>query len=122
MIKSMKKLLFTTIAILLSLNSFAGTTETPISEIETIEIQQTSSWEYLGDIQAVSEEFSNSFTAKLYVRIIGEREFYQVRYNDKEGLRTSAVTFGNYFCKGKRYNAKFLVHFMVGNYSYYFNL
>ena len=118
----MKTILFTTIAMLLSLNSFAGTTETPISEIETIEIQQTSSWEYLGDIQAVSENL-NSFTAKLYVRIIGEREFYQVRYKDKEGLRTSAVTRGNFFCEGKRYNAKFMFDLQgITSYSYYFNL
>ena len=118
----MKTILFTTIAMLLSLNSFAGTTETPISEIETIEIQQTSSWEYLGEIQAVSENL-NSFTVKLYVRIIGEREFYQVRYNDKGGLRSSAVTRGNFFCKGNRYNAKFVVDLQgITSYSYYFNL
>jgi len=118
----MKKMLFIAVTSFLPLCSYANKENVINWNSNSLEIQQTSSWEYLGDIQGVSEEFSNSFTAKLYVRIIGEREFYQVRYNDKEGLRTSAVTFGNYFCKGKRYNAKFLVYFMVGNYSYYFNL
>ena len=118
----MKKLLFTTIAILLSLNSFAEATEIPVSEMELLETQQTSSWEYLGEIQGVSEQYSGSITVKLYVRIIGEREFYQVRYNDKGGLRSSAVTRGNFFCKGKRYNAKFIVDIMGSKYSHYFNL
>ena len=118
----MKKLLFITIAILLSVNSFAEATEIPVSEVELLETQQTSSWEYLGEIQAVSENL-NSLTVKLYVRIIGEREFYQVRYKDKEGLRTSAVTRGNFFCEGKRYNAKFMFDLQgITSYSYYFNL
>lgn len=118
----MKKLLFTTIAILLSLNSFAEATEIPVSEMELLETQQTSSWEYLGDIQGVSEQSSGSFTVKLYVRIIGEKEFYQVRYNNTTGPQTSAVTFGDFLCKGKRYNAKFLVDLMGFKQSYYFNL
>ena len=88
----------------------------------SLEIRQTSSWEYLGDIQGVSEEFSGSYTVKLYVRIIEEREFYQVRYNNSTGPQTSAVTRGNFSCKGKRYNAKFIVDFMGAKYSYYFNL
>ena len=118
----MKKLLFTTIAILLSLNSFAEATEIPVSEMELLETQQTSSWEYLGEIQGVSELYSGSITVKLYVRIIGEREFYQVRYNNTTGPQISAVTHGNFFCKGKKYNAKFIANIMGFDTPYYFNL
>lgn len=118
----MKKLLFTTIAILLSLNSFAEATEIPVSEMELLETQQTSSWEYLGEIQGVPEKTSGSFTVKLYVKIIGDREFYQVRYNNTTGPQTSAVTRGDFFCKGKRYNAKFIVDLAGFKESYYFNL
>lgn len=108
---------------LLPFCSFANKENVINLNSNSLEIQQTSSWEYLGEIQGVSEQYSGSITVKLYVRIIGEREFYQVRYNDKGGLRSSAVTRGNFFCKGNRYNAKFVVDLQgITSYSYYFNL
>lgn len=120
----MKKLLFIAAICMLSLNISAerDLPSLPSVTLESLEKQQTSSWEYLGDIQGVSEELSGSYTVKLYVRIIGEREFYQVRYNNTTGPQTSAVTFGNFFCKGKKYNAKFIVDFLGAKYSHYFNL
>lgn len=115
-------MLFIAVTSFLPLCSFANKENVINWNSSSLEIQQASSWEYLGEIQAVSENL-NSFTAKLYVRIIGEREFYQVRYNDKGGLRSSAVTRGNFFCKGNRYNAKFVVDLQgITSYSYYFNL
>lgn len=118
----MKKLFYVVVICCLLFFSFVNEGFAAKSNSSSLEIQQTSSWEYLGDIQGVSEEFNSTYTVKLYVRIIGEKEFYQVRYNNTEGSQTSAVTFGNFFCKGKRYNAKFLVDFLGTKCSYYFNL
>ena len=118
----MKKLLSIAVICFLPFCSFANKENVIKLNSNSLEIQQTSSWEYLGDIQGVSEQLSGSFTVKLYVRIIGEREFYQVRYNNTTGPQTSAVTRGDFFCKGKKYNAKFIVNLMGSNYSYYFNL
>ncbi len=119
----MKKMLSIAVICLFSLCSFANNGNVQYLNSNLLEIQQTSSWEYLGDIQVVSEDFDASYTVKLYVRIIGEREFYQVRYNSTAGPQTSAVTFGRFLCKGKKYNAKvIIVNFMGSKSTCYFNL
>ena len=118
----MKKLLSIAVISFLPFCSFANQDNIIYLYSNSLEIQQTSSWEYLGEIQGVPEKTSGSFTVKLYVKIIGDREFYQVRYNNTTGPQTSAVTRGNFFCKGKRYNAKFIVDIMGSKYSHYFNL
>ncbi len=118
----MKKMLSIAVICLLPFCSFANKENVINLNSNSLEIQQTSSWEYLGEIQGVSEQYSGSITVKLYVRIIGEREFYQVRYNNTTGPQISAVTHGNFFCKGKKYNAKFIANIMGFDTSYYFNL
>ena len=118
----MKKLLFIAVTSFLLLCSFTNKENVINLNSNSLEIQQTSSWEYLGEIQGVPEKTSGSFTVKLYVKIIGDREFYQVRYNNTTGPQTSAVTRGDFFCKGKRYNAKFIVDLAGFKESYYFNL
>ena len=97
----MKKLLFTTIAIVLSIYSFAETTEKPVSEKELFEIQQTSNWEYLGKISATYQLGTSGFD--LYVKVISGKEFYQVR----KGANSYAVIIGRYTCQGKNFNATF---------------
>ena len=118
----MKKLLSIAVICFLPFCSVANRGNIINLNYNSLEILQTSSWEYLGDIQGISQEFSSSYTVKLYVRIIGEKEFYQVRYNNTTGPQTSAVTRGNFLCKGKRYNAKFIIDIVGAKYSYYFNL
>ena len=88
-------------------------------------IQQNSNWEYLGDINAVTNQnIEIRLTGKLYVRIIGGREFYQVRvkYKFSNEVKACNVSFGSFKCWGKEYNAKFYADIDYYSGTYFFNI
>lgn len=120
----MKKLLFTTIAILLSLNSFAEATEIPVSEVELLETQQTSSWEYLGSTDYYRFTNEKAGTGSIYVRVISGKEFYQIRIKTFSGsIDSFNISVGDYNIRGRKYNAKFSATiFPDGSQDYYINL
>lgn len=107
----MKKLLFISAICMLSLN-LSAERELPSQSsitLKSIEELQTSDWEYIGVIVAVARGEAK-LNAKLYYRVIGKREFFQVRYVYdvlSQTERTSSVTLGNFVFRDKRYNAKF---------------
>jgi len=111
----MKKLLFIAVIFMLSLNLYAerDLSITSSELYESPEIQQTSDWEYLGKINAASSLFLEEFD--LYVKIIGGKEFYQVR----KGTKRYAVTIGRYKFNDNYYNATFRGE---GGSRYYFNI
>ena len=121
----MKKILLFTAFCLLSVCSFADTGLSTASSEETPEVQQTSDWECLGDIKAVTDQnIEISLTGKLYVRIIGGKEFYQVRVKNKFGseIKACSVSRGSFKCWGKEYNAKFFADINYYSGTYYFNI
>ena len=121
----MKKVLFIVVICLVSLHSLAEISLATTPNFESLEIQQSSNWEYLGDIVGVTNGGA-TIKARLYYRAIGERDFFQVRYKlsfiDKDE-KTSSVSIGSYLFREKKYNAKFEVENSYNNFStYYFNL
>ena len=104
----MKQFLLFAVSCLLSYNSFAETNESAVSETKSMEIQQSSNWEYLGDVQYY--RFTNQSRGKgsLYVRVIGEKTFYQIRIVDFfDKIKQFNLSLGEYTISGKKYNAKF---------------
>lgn len=104
----MKQFLLFAVSCLLSFNSFAETNESAVFETKLMEIQQSSNWEYLGDVQYY--RFTNQSRGKgsLYVRIIGEKAFYQIRIVDfTNKIQSYNISLGDYTTRGKKYNAKF---------------
>ena len=88
-------------------------------------IQQNSNWEYLGDIKAVTNQNNEiRLTGQLFVRIIGGKEFYQVRVKNKFGneIKACKVSLGSFKCWGKEYNAKFSADIDYYPGTYYFNI
>lgn len=71
-----------------------------ISASENIEYsyqRDSNGWEYVGDIRV--EDDYNYYTVELYVKVIGGRSFYKIKYNgseyavcsgDKEGFKYKA--------------------------------
>ena len=80
-----------------------------------LEVQQTSNWEYLGKVSAYYYlvQWSNS-EFDLYVKVISDKSFYQVRRNGK----SYSVSKGSFNCQGRTFNASF----KEGSFTYYFNL
>ena len=124
----MKKLLLIAAVCLLSLNAPADCDLLAPSSVrnKSLEVQQSSDWEYVGNIVGISNGGA-TYNGKLYYRVIGQREFFQVRYiydilTGKE--KASSVTFGNFVFRGKQYNAKFEREAIgwTTSETYYFNL
>ena len=96
----------------------------PKSEIN-FGIQQNSGWEYLGEIDSVTDSNRDiHLKGQLYVKFIGEKEFYQVRVKKhfRNEIIACSVSMGSFVCWGDKYNAKFYAD--TGHYSgtYYFNI
>lgn len=100
--------------------SYCYAVNDPSSSINT---QQSSNWEYLGNVCAKSSSLDIGIEVKLYVRVIGQKTFYQVTYNNK----SYSVTLGNFSFNDSfssaLYNASFTFRRQSGSiYTYYFNL
>lgn len=125
-IKSMKRIsIFVILCLLLSVCSFADKGLPTASNEEAPKVQQTSDWEYLGDINAVTNQNSEiRLTGKLYFRIIAGKEFYQVRVKNKfsDTIKVCSVSLGSFKCWGKDYNAKFSADIDYYSGTYYFNI
>ena len=125
-IKKMKRILiFAVLCLLLSVFSFAYTGLPTASNEENSIVQQNSGWEYLGDIEAVTNQNSGiRLTGSLYVRIISGKEFYQVRVKNKFSSKivVCSVSLGSFKCWGKEYNAKFSADIDTYPGSYFFNI
>lgn len=100
----MKKVICFLFVCALSIGSFSYASES--NSITTIE--QQDKWEELGSVKLVNEYWG--IDAILYVRIIEKSKFYRVKIDGKY----YSVAIGEYFLKGKKYNAK------AGD--YYFNI
>lgn len=124
----MKKLLLLAAVCLLSL-SLPANSDLPVTSsvnLKALDVQQSTDWEYLGNIVGIANGGA-TYNAKLYYRVIGQREFFQVRYiydilTGKE--KTSSVTLGSFVFRGKQYNAKFEREAIgwTTSETYYFNL
>ena len=121
----MKNLLLSmTIALFISFFPFCEVTNALPSEND-YGLQQKSDWEYLGDIVGVTESNRDiRLSGQLYVRVIGEKEFYQVRVKSflVGEIKICSVSFGSFTCWGDKYNAKFYADTGFYPGTYYFNL
>lgn len=88
-------------------------------ELITTMVNQSGDWESLGNISAISQ-YGEKESFGLFVKVIGGKEFYQVRplFNKGGYIPKYSVTRGNYVFKGVKYNAKFSVY----SATYYFNI
>ena len=104
----MKKSLIITLFCLFSFSLLSKENRSTVSNTKSFEVQQTTGWELIGDITAISEK-NYSMTGSLYVRLVGGKEFYKVRivYNTSGDYRDCSVALGNYVFLNKHYNAKF---------------
>ncbi len=88
----------------------------------SINTQQSSKWEYLGKVSAKSHSLDIGIEVNLYVRVIGQKTFYQVSYNNN----TYSVVLGDFSFNDSfsstTYNASFTIRFKNGIKTYYFNL
>lgn len=80
-------------------------------------LAQSGSWESLGSISAISQ-YGEKKTFGLFVRVIGGKEFYQVRVYFSGTYNSYSVARGKFLFKGNEYNAKFSYF----NTTYYFNI
>lgn len=119
----MKKWLFISIASsMLSVNCFANNVLNTTSSKEVPIIQQSSNWELIGDVIGVAAD-GRTLRGKLYVKVIGQREFYKVRCNySSGGYDEYNVGFGKFVINNKQYNAKFDVPDFSSRITYYLNL
>ncbi len=124
--KNMKRILiFAALCLLPSVSSFADTGLSTASNEVSQKVQQTSDWEYLGDIKAVTNQNNEiSLTGKLYVRVIAGKEFYQIRVKNKfsDKIKVCSVSLGSFKCWGKEYNAKFYADVDTYPGTYFFNI
>lgn len=86
-----------------------------INYFSVTKCMQQTQWENLGKVSFIACREGASFYYRgegiLYVRIIGKREYYKLKINNK----FYSVSIGRYTINGKKYNAK------AGE-NYYFNL
>lgn len=84
-------------------------------------LQSDSNWELLGRITATSYAGTGK-TFNLYVRVIGNRTFYQAR--ELDGSRSYSITFGDFSVGTQSGIKKFNAKFTGGNpeMDYYINL
>ncbi len=114
----MKKLLFITLAIsILSFTSFAEDTLDSSLMENAFTTQQTTTWELLGDVTGVSAD-GTKCSGKLYIKVIGNKDFYKVRVEDKD----YSVSHGKYVINNHQYNAKFTVDYIVATRTYYLDI
>lgn len=86
----------------------------------SINTQQSSNWEYLGKVSAKSHSKHLGTEVELYVRVIGQRTFYQVRYEGKSySVSLGKFSFGD---SSIQYNASFTYKDGLFSTTYYFNL
>ena len=122
----MKKLLLISAVCLLSLSLPADSDLPALSSenLKALDIQQTSDWEYLGTTEYYRLTNQRAGNGAIYVKIIGNKAFYQIRIKMWDGsIGSFKVTEGDYTVRGKKYNAKFSAHiFPEGPQEYYLNM
>ena len=122
----MKKVLFIVAVCILSLNSLAerGLSATSSTTSESLEFQQSSNWEYLGNSDYYRCTNQRAGTGSIYVRIISGRTFYQIRIKKYDGsIDCFSISLGDYNVRGRKYNAKFSATIFPDNgQDYYLNL
>lgn len=120
----MKKLLSIAVICFLPLCSFANKDLTTKPSSNSLEVQQTSSWEYLGNSDYYRFTNERAGTGSIYVRVISGRTFYQIRIKKFDGSTESFnISVGDYNVRGKKYNAKFSATiFPDGSQDYYINI
>lgn len=122
----MKKLFFIVASCWLSLNSFGEGSLLAVSNSisESIEVQQTSNWEYLGNSDYYRITNERAGTGSIFVRVISGRTFYQIRIKQFDGsIASFNISMGDFTIRGRKYNAKFSATIFPDNsQDYYINL